>query len=278
VLAGACLFAGSRAHAATQTLRASDDTFINQGNPGNNNGASLSIFTGTDGHGGLMRGLVRFAMPPGLQGRAVVTAVSLTMTVEALGDGTAGAAAAATLQALTQPWAQGNGLGDAPSAFTVGQPCGGPVSGATWNQPDCALPAPWTTAGGAVAASSSGQASTSGVPIGGQVVWSSTLNAQMSQDVQGWIDTPASNHGWRIESSTEGVTAQAQRFFSTEAASAAPALAVTYDCRPGFVASGNDCVAAPAVQAVGPAALGLLVLLLGVAGASLSAVKRRRSP
>jgi hypothetical protein len=282
MLAGACcVLAGGRALAATQVLAPSDDTFVNQGNPVNNNGASLSFFTGTDGHGGVMRGLVRFALPASLQGRVTVTGAQLTLTVTALGDGTAGAAATETLQAVTQAWAQGNGIGDVPSSFTVGQPCGGSVSGATWNQPNCSLAGNWTTPGGTVAAAVSGQASTSGVPVGGQIVWTSAANAQMTQDVQGWIDAPTSNNGWRIASSTEGLTAQVQRFASAEAGTAAaPSLSVTYACKPGFVPSGNDCVAAPppSVPAAGPLAVAALALLLGVAGAAVASRRAVRRP
>jgi hypothetical protein len=274
-VAGACWLAGGRALAATQVVAPSDDTFINQGNPSNNNGATLSIFTGTDGHGGIMRGLVRFGMPGGLQGRVTVTGVQLTMTAQALGNGAAGADAVESLQAVTQAWVQGNGIGDAPSSFTVGQVCGGSISGATWNQANCTTGTSWTTAGGTVAAAVSGQASTAGVPIGGQVVWSSAANARMSQDVQGWIDDPTSNHGWRIASSTEGETALAQRFFSSEAGSSAPSLAISYTCNAGFVAAGNACVAAPPVPAAGPRAIGILALLLA---ALATVVLRRQTP
>jgi hypothetical protein len=276
-LTAAGLLFGGRAFAATQSLAPSDDTFINQGNPANNNGATLSIFTGTDGHGGVMRGLIRFGMPAGLQGRVTVTAVQLTMTLELLGNNTVGTPAVVTLQALTQPWAEGNGIGDAPSSFTVGQACGGTITGATWNQPNCALAGAWTTAGGAAVAAPSGQADTTGVPAGGAVVWSSAANATLAQDVQGWIDAPSSNDGWRLTSATEGVTAAAQRFFSKEAGASAPTLSVSYTCKPGFVASGNSCLAAgPAVPAVGPIALVCLALALGAAAFIAPGARRRR--
>jgi hypothetical protein len=264
----ACVLVGGPVWAASQTLTPSDDTFINAGNPTNNNGASASVFTGTDGHGGIMRGLVQFVMPPGLQGRVVVTGAELTMTVQALGDGSAGTAAIESLRALTEPWVQGNGLGDAPSSFTVGQPCGGSIAGATWTEPNCPTSAPWTTAGGTVASAVSGQADTTGLSIGTRVSWASSSNPAMTADVQGWIDNPGSNHGWRISSSTEGATAQAQRFFSNEAGTTGPRLQISYSCKAGFVASGNDCIAsAPAsVPGLGPRGVASLALLLfGVA-------------
>jgi hypothetical protein len=255
----AALVAGEQfAFAATQVLAPSDDTFINSGNPGNNNGASLSIFTGTDGHGGIMRGLIRFAMPASLRGRVTVTSVQLVMTVEALGNGGAGTAATESLQAVIQSWIQGNGIGNTTMLFTVGQACGGSVVGATWNQTNCANATNWTTAGGSVVSAVSGQSSTAGIAIGSPVTWSS---AGMIADVQAWIDTPPNNNGWRIASSTEGVVGEAQRFFSSESGSTPPALTITYSCKPGFVPSGNDCVA-PATPALSASASGLLAILL----------------
>jgi len=90
-----------------------------------------------------------------------------------------------------------------------------------------------------VAATLSGSASTTGVPIGGQVSW---ISAGMNADVQSWIDAPGDNHGWRISSSTEGLAFPSeQRFYSTESGLSAPNLAISYVCKPGFVALGNDC-------------------------------------
>src|SRR4051794_21908597 len=73
---------GASSAALSRTVAASDDTFIGSGHPDNNSGASASIFTGVNGQSGVMRGLIRFAMPADLQGRATVTRVALTMTVQ----------------------------------------------------------------------------------------------------------------------------------------------------------------------------------------------------
>jgi hypothetical protein len=211
---------------------ATDDTFINSGNPDNNNGASASIFSGVDGHGGVMRGLVRFALPATLQGGAKVSTVRLRMTVRALGSGNAGGGEA-RLQAVSEPWLQGNGVGGTPMMFTVGEPCGASVSGATWNQPRCAAgtTTSWSSPGGAVVTTVSGQVDMTGVPVGGQVIWDSaaTGNSAMTTDVQGWIDTPSSNNGWRISSTDEMTVSAAQRFDAAEAgASTAPSLTIVY--------------------------------------------------
>jgi hypothetical protein len=265
--------ASAPAWGATQVLAPSDDTFINSGNPANNNGASSSVFTGTDGHGGLMRGLVRFAMPAGLQGRVTVSDVQLRLTVRDFPNGTAGTPAVETLAPLTQAWVQGNGSGEVSSTFTVGMLCGGTVTGATWNQTNCTAGTSWTTPGGTVGATPSGQADTTGIAVGSAVVWDSASNPRMLADAQSWIDTPASNDGWQITSSTEGAPGEAQRFFSTEAGVSAPSLTVTYACKPGFVANGNACVAAgPSAPAAPPWALALLAVAL-VATVNLSVAR-----
>ena len=49
----------------------------------------------------------------------------------------------------------------------------------------------WTTPGGDFDATASGSTSVDGE---GSYSWGST--AQMVADVQGWLDTPANNHGW----------------------------------------------------------------------------------
>jgi hypothetical protein len=272
-------FAAAPAWAGTQVLAPSDDTFINSVNPDNNNGAAGSVFTGTDGHGGLMRGLIRFAMPAGLQGRATVTGVQLRLIVRQFTDNTVGAGTPAveTLARPTQSWAQGNGVNDVTGNFTVGVLCGGTITGATWNQTDCATAISWTSPGGTVVGSPSGQVDTTGVAVNAPVVWDSASNPTMNADVQSWIDTPTSNNGWRIASSTEGQRAEAQRFYSMEAGMFAPSLSITFACKPGFVEGGGVCVAAPpSVPALPLWALAILGAGLGL-GATLVIGRRRRA-
>jgi len=97
----------------------------------------------------------------------------------------------------------------------------------------------WTTPGGTVAPTVSGRADTTGVAADGPVLWDAATsgNARMIADVQGWIDTPSGNHGWRITASDETTGGSAQRFYAAEAGSTpgstaasttAPTLVVTY--------------------------------------------------
>jgi len=235
---GSCAVAG--AFAATQTLAPSDDTFINFRRPDNNSGGSSSIFTGTDGSNmnGNMRGVIRFGMPMGLAGRATVSGVEFKMTTRAVGSGDSGTAATVSLSPITEPWIQGNGVGEVPHQLTIGEPCGGVVTGATWNQSNCTTAANWTSAGATISGVVSGSASVPAA-IDTEVTWNSP---GLSVDVQNWIDASDSNHGWRISSSTEGAGLPlVQRFYSSAAGVSSPSLAITYACKAGYFAAGIDC-------------------------------------
>jgi MYXO-CTERM domain-containing protein len=230
----------SRRSALTQTLGSVADTFINSANPDNNNGTSPSIFTGENGQLGLMRGLLRFEMPAAWQGRATVTAVTLTMVTRGTGltDSTPPTAATESLQSVTVSWVEGAGFGDGTSMNTVGQACG--ATGATWNQPDCAGGVAWS--GGSVSTSVSATAAVAAT-LGAVVTWDSAAagNTGMISDVQSWIDAPSSNVGWRLASTTEGTSGAAQRFYSREGSAAmGPSLSVILSCPSGACLSSSD--------------------------------------
>ena len=235
-------FACIPAFSASQNLPPSDDTFINDRFPGNNNGGSASIFTGTEDQGGHMRGLIRFEMPSSLAGRVAVIDALLQMTTRAVGNGGPGSPATVKLHAITEPWAQGVNIGAAPMLFVVGQPCSG-SAGASWSFRNCPAATAWTTPGGTIAPGESASAS---VPasIDTTTSWSS---AGMASDVQGWIDAPSTNFGWLVTSSTETMGAGViQRFYSSEAGTFPPALSITYGCKSGFAEVNNLCTACTA--------------------------------
>jgi hypothetical protein len=211
---------------ATMGMAASADTFINSGNPNNNNGASTSLSVGVDEGGGVMRALVRFDIPAAMAG-AAVSSVSLALTMRA-----SSGFVYLHVKAVNESWTEGNGSGDALMMSTVGQACGGTVSGATWNQPSCTggTATPWATPGGSVATTSSGQhdSNTGGVDIPVSLSSSDQINAGLVADVQRWIDDPSSNHGWRISAALETGT-WSQTFYSREAdGTKGPKLTVTY--------------------------------------------------
>ncbi|MES1165729.1 MAG: DNRLRE domain-containing protein [Verrucomicrobiota bacterium] len=242
---------GSSAWAFDVVLAPDQDTFVNSAAADNNDGASPSLYTGHNGMNGAMRALARFAIPAAWQGRVTVTRAILATVTRGTGndENTPPTPATESLQALTAAWAEGSGFGDSSTMNTVGQACG--TSGATWNQPNCAGGAPW--AGGSVASTVSGVAAVPAT-LEATVTWDSATagNGGMLADVQGWIDSPAGNQGWRIASSTESAAAgQAQRFYSREVAGKGPTLTVTATCRAGFVEADGGCTAAAGDGGVG---------------------------
>jgi len=233
-------------------LSPDQDTFINSAAADNNDGASPSLYTGHSGMGGTMRALVRFAIPAAWKGSVTVTRVVLAAVTRGTGNAetTVPTAATESLQALTAAWTEGTGFGDMTTMNTVGQDCG--TSGATWNQPNCAGGTPW--AGGSVSATASGVASVPAM-LEATVTWDSATdgNTGMLADVQGWIDSPGANQGWRLSSSTEDATSgEAQRFYSREVAGKGPTLTVTATCRAGFVEAAGGCTAGSAADSGAP--------------------------
>ena len=203
-------------------------TFINSARPDYNNGGATSLYLGEDFYGGFMRCLIRFDLPPSFTERTSISGATLSLTTGALTGGNP-AAATVYVQRLTESWGQGNGAGPDPITgdYTYGQLCS--VGGATWNQPFCSG-VTWSTIGGSADATLSGSASSPATPAS-VVQWNS---AGMASDVQSWVDTPSSNHGWRLRSSSEGTLGAVQRFFN-------PQLSISYGCKNGFEEIAGSC-------------------------------------
>ena len=203
-------------------------TFINSARPDYNNGGASSLYLGEDFYGGFMRCLIRFDLPPSFTERTSISGATLSLTT---GAPTGGNPAAATVyvQRLIESWGQGTGAGPDPITgdYTYGQLCS--VGGAMWNQPFCSG-VTWSTIGAGADATLSGSASSPATPAS-VVQWNA---AGMASDVQSWVDTPSSNHGWRLRSSSEGTLGAVQRFFN-------PQLSISYGCKNGFEEIAGSC-------------------------------------
>lgn len=242
------------ASASTVSVTATEDTFVNNNTAtgtvyaNNNNGLSLSLFAGQEGHGGKMRILLRFKFSNALAGVIKVTAVKLTLTMRGIGSTGTGLMPKATLSIGDPPtpignpaqsWTEGIGAGNSQMLFVVGQACS---SGASWNHPDCSAAATWNPA----TATAYGTTATVDNAATGTAVFSDTAtNGPMVGAVQGWIDG-GTNGGWIIWSSGEGTNGQLQRFYSKDDTSVppptitAPLLDVTYTtCT---TAANSDCL------------------------------------
>ena len=79
----------------------------------------------------------------------------------------------------------------------------------------------WTTPGGDFAATASANRDVAGL---GAYAWQSS---EMAADVQGWLDSPATNFGW-ILIGDESSNATAKRYDARESTATRPTLTVYY--------------------------------------------------
>lgn len=206
-------------NAQTVVLNAVKDNTIYSNLTNNSNGAGDNFTTGAIATSPVRRGLIIFDLSS-IPGGATITAISLAMVM----NKTVSGANNVSLHLLNEAWgegasnagagADGNGvsalLGDATWICTFSNGAGGCTTS-------------WTTAGGAFQPVASATTSVSGLAT---YTWSS---GQMITNVQGWLNTPASNFGWIIIGA-EGAPGSAKRFSSRTNPIIAdrPTLTVTY--------------------------------------------------
>jgi spore coat protein A len=209
------------------------------------NGSGSRLFAGRTDNADLRRCLVHFDLAAaGIPDGSTVTAASLRLYMSRTQAGNTGV----SLRPLTTDW----GEGPSDPSGQEGAPDSAEDGDCTWvytfydtNDPQSAPQ--WNTDGGDFGASSA----TTTVGGNGFYTWGST--ASMVSDVQGWLDTPATNFGW-ILIGNEGSNKTAKRFDSRENNDADnwPRLTVTFDppavdgacCYPDgtcLVQSAGDC-------------------------------------
>ncbi|HXV12736.1 MAG TPA: DNRLRE domain-containing protein [Candidatus Krumholzibacteria bacterium] len=218
---------GAPAHRSEEITASKDNTLYEEDGlcdacPGTNgvldslsNGAGEWVFAGTNNLGRARRALVAFDVAGNIPAGAVVDSVVLTLTMSRTIAGTHTVA----LHRVLADW--GEGTSDA-SCCAPEEGTGGTatVGDATWVL-RVFRAAAWTTPGGDFAVASSSVRSVAG---SGPYQWQS---AQMTSDVQAWLDAPATNFGW-ILIGDETVDRSAKRFDSRESAATAPRLTVYY--------------------------------------------------
>lgn len=179
------------------------------------NGAGPVFFAGRTGQSSASRrrALIAFdvasALPEGAQVTGAELQLVLTPSNPALVD--------VTLHRVLSPWSEG------PSAAGGGGGAPAQQGDATWVHTSYDTEF-WATPGGDFAPVPSGAAA---VGVAGSFAWGSTPG--MVADVQGWLDAPASNHGW-ILIGDEDASNTSKRFVSREDEDAGmrPQLLVTY--------------------------------------------------
>lgn len=194
-----------------------DNTLYEHGTGALSNGAGVHLFAGrTNQNEGfaLRRALVAFDVAGEIPAGATITATSLTLNMSKSNA----SATNVSLHRVTSAW--GEGTSDA--AANEGGGVSATTDDATWIHTffDSAT---WTSPGGDYEAPAS---ATQTVDALGSYTWES---AQLTADVQAWLDNPTENFGW-ILIGDESTEITSKRFDSRENTVAAnrPALAVTY--------------------------------------------------
>lgn len=196
---------------------AADNTLYEDAAGGISNGAGEHLFAGRNLRGEIRRGLVAFDVaafvPPG----AVIEEVSLALH---LSRTRLARDATVSLHRVEAAWGEGD------SAAGDGEGGGAPASpgDATWLHRffDGEI---WDDPGGDFAVPASASAAAGGR---GFVIWSSSA---LAEDVQAWVDAPATNFGWiLIGNEGESERATSKRFDTRENRDPAlrPALTVVF--------------------------------------------------
>ncbi len=206
----------SIAQPVTVSILASADNTIYENPSGNSNALGQNIFSGNNGGGSPRRGLIKFDVASLIPAGVTITSASLTLNCNvsrSLPD-------EVFLHKLLSPWGEGTSDAGGGGGDGVGVPA--TANDATWL--NSFFPSVfWTNPGSDFNATSSASVSVSNL---GFYTWQS---AQMVDDVQSWLDLPASNNGW-ILICNESTVATARKFGSRENTTVAnrPVLSVTY--------------------------------------------------
>jgi hypothetical protein len=218
LFAGLVSTAGPSA-ADTVSLTSSRDNTLYETSDGTlSSGAGPTMFVGRTAQGfeELRRALVAFDLADSIPAGSTVVSVEIELHMSKTISG----AQTVTLHRVTSSWGEGAsnaGLNGGAGALSV-------TGDATWlhRSYDAEL---WSSAGGDFDAAASASASVAGI---GDYAWGSTPG--LVADVQGWVDNPASNHGWLVLGN-ENATGSAKRFNTREhpSASSRPRLIVTFN-------------------------------------------------
>jgi len=201
--------------AAELTLTAFADTSVHENAPDNNMGGNGFVSAGSNGALSPARALFQFDLA-GIASGSTIVNVQLGLSVTGLPFSSA-ADSVFALHRLRQSWGEGQGIGQLGSPAQDGE--------ATWNArffPGVL----WSVPGGAAPADfASAESSTAEISGLGDYTFPST--ATLISDVQSWVDSPDSNHGWILISQSEDVSRTARRFGSRESSSP-PQLTVEF--------------------------------------------------
>lgn len=237
----------SPAQATTIELVANHDATIFENHPDNGSGAGNGLFAGTTGTKSPRRALLSFDLSV-IPNGAVIQAVELKLylgQVAGGGGGGNGGTESSTIEVhrVAAPWGEGTTQQQIPPSDTFAQMGQGEAAeegDVTWTSRVFSTTAPtlWGTPGGVVASAESATR-TVGTTINAPYAWPTTPS--MVSDVQGWLNSPATNHGWMLVNQDETTAATFRAFYSRDVATALyhPKLAITYAAPPALTADFN---------------------------------------
>ena len=204
------------AHADQAAFRPVADTSILSDYPTYNFGGYYTFVSGGRPLGGTSRGLLRFDVTP-LPADVIITSASLRLTVVDVPD--LSVDSIFDLHRLTASWGEGNGKDRGGYPALAGE--------STWDNRFGTSGSPWATPGGDFLSTTS--ASTLIDSLGGNYTFDSTPG--LVADVQAWLNDPASNYGWLLESES-GSIGRTIRRFASRTATFSPLLSIEYTVIP----------------------------------------------
>ena len=212
----ATLGAPAPARADVVVLAVAADTFINSGNPNNNAGGHAWFDAGTDGQGGVRRGLLRFDVSSSIPPGSTINSATLQLIVIRV-PGVDPVDSTFNLFRLQAGWGEGDKTDKSGLPATAGE--------ANWNARILDT-ANWTAPGARSDAAATASASALVGAAPDQLVsWS---GAGMVNDVQFWLSNPGQNFGWLLASQAEGSPRSVRGFGSRESGFTGGALTVDY--------------------------------------------------
>lgn len=215
------LFAVSHAAGDTVVLSPIQDTTLLQNGGGFvSNGSGAHFFVGRTDDGFIRRGMIMFDIAGSVPAGAIIDSVTLRLRMTRTPAG----AETITLHPATADWGQGSS-----NAGSSSDGSGAPSApgDATWIHTFYASQF-WQSAGGDFQPAASAARTVGG---NGFYVWGPT--ADMTADVQAWLDDPAHNFGWLIQGN-EGTRRTTKRFATREHSNATfrPFLTVDFTLPP----------------------------------------------
>jgi hypothetical protein len=196
----------------TVSIGASKDNTIFQQNALNSAGGAAGLRAGTNGMGSPRRGLVAFDIAGNLPSGATITSAYLQLY---LGDSSSSGNQDVGLHRLLTDWGEGSAGGDNAVLGGTGQGSPANPGDATWSHAMLGSRM-WTQLGaeGDFNVAPSATASI-GDLLESPYIWSST--ASLVQDIQAWLDSPATNFGWALVNAHEETIRSQKVFYSRNA-------------------------------------------------------------